>query len=311
MATDPKRILLDWGTSSLRASLIAADGRVLDDKSAPNGIATIANGRFEEPLRAMIGEWVSGAGPLPVYAFGMIGSRNGWMEMPYAPCPARAGDIAGLMRAMELDDSLRIIFAPGLNHARGEEAPDVMRGEEVHLFGLPPHGSSVAVLPGTHSKWALIRDGSVDAFRTFVTGELYGLLSEHSFVAAAKGGGRFDVAAFVRGLATARSEDATEGGLLARLFGIRRRLLADRLDASEAGEFLSGLLIGTEFSEARAAGWFGAGDAITLLGSGTIIARYQRAADAFGLNHTVAGTDVMIAGANRIALDYEERKHGI
>jgi len=310
MAETPTRILLDWGTSSLRAMLMGDAGTVLDRRASAQGVATVKDGRFEPILREIVGVWLAEHGPLPIYGFGMIGSRNGWVETAYAPCPACAADIAARMERRELAYGLEVIFAPGLNFSRDGEAPDVMRGEEAHLFGLDPGGPSVAVLPGTHSKWARVADGTVEAFQTFVTGELFGLFATHSFVAGSKEASAPDPEAFADGLAAGFLEDSAAGGLLARLFTVRTKMLAGRLEPTQAGEFLSGLVIGSEFREAYAAGWFAPGEAVTLLGAGELISRYQRAAVTAGLRPVLAGTEVMIAGADRIARDYEARQNG-
>ena len=89
-------IALDWGTTSFRAYLADASGTVRDTVSAPEGILAVADGRFEEALEKHIGVWDTS---LPVMAAGMITSRQGWIELPYLPCPASAADLAGALRA--------------------------------------------------------------------------------------------------------------------------------------------------------------------------------------------------------------------
>ena len=62
--------------------------------------------------------------------------------------------------------------------------PDVMRGEETQLVGAvaADEASVLAVLPGTHSKWARVDRGRVVDFTTYMTGELYGVLLSHSIL---------------------------------------------------------------------------------------------------------------------------------
>ena len=84
-------IALDWGTTSFRAYRVSATGHVHDTISAPQGILAVKDGAFEAALESLIGAWDVA---LPVMAAGMITSRQGWIELPYLPCPASAADLA-------------------------------------------------------------------------------------------------------------------------------------------------------------------------------------------------------------------------
>lgn len=122
----------------------------------------------------------------PLLLSGMIGSRNGWVEQPYLPCPA---DTAALAQAMRCYDALlpgrALWFVPGVSTGEQAGVPDVMRGEETQLVGLIAalgDGAHVACLPGTHSKWAQIANGQLTGFATVMTGELYAVLRQHSIL---------------------------------------------------------------------------------------------------------------------------------
>ena len=146
----PRLIGLDWGTTSCRAYLIGTDGAVLDRITDGPGILRVENGAFGAALDAMIGGWVA---TLPVILSGMIGSRQGWREAPYAQCPARADDIvAALVRIDHADRTVSLV--PGLS-TENDAMPDVMRGEETQIFGalaLSGRDEGLFLLPGTHSK---------------------------------------------------------------------------------------------------------------------------------------------------------------
>jgi 2-dehydro-3-deoxygalactonokinase len=299
------RILLDWGTSSLRSYLVADSGAVIDVKASKNGVRFVTDDGFEAILQTQTAPWRADHGPLPIYGFGMIGSRNGWVEMPYAECPAGPAAIAAQMARCATGFGADVVLAPGVRCARPGEAADVMRGEEVYLVALAGQDDATVVLPGTHSKWAQLGGGCILAFQTFLTGELYALLVDHSFVAAGAGKQGTDWAAFDDGLDAGLSTAKSSGGLLARLFGVRTRLIAGRLDGGATADFLSGLLIGAEFREAESVGWTSRTDKLVIVGSDSQTELYARCARRAGLGTKVYGRDLFIAGALRLAHAYE------
>jgi 2-dehydro-3-deoxygalactonokinase len=180
--------------------------------------------------------------------------------------------------------------------------PDVMRGEETQIVGaLSAGGGGLMVLPGSHSKWAFADRDEVTWFATFMTGELYGLLGEHSIL------GRlmvprtaFDAAAFAQGLDRARDEGPGTGGLLKRLFGVRTLGLFDRLAPEAAPDHLSGLLIGTEISEALAS-IDDRVERVTVIGGENLAERYAVALRQFGLRAEAAVPDLAARGLHAIA----------
>ncbi|MBV8095176.1 MAG: 2-dehydro-3-deoxygalactonokinase, partial [Acetobacteraceae bacterium] len=90
---------LDWGTSSLRAYLFDETGGVLDQRAAPLGIMQIRDRNFAGALADVAGEWIAVAPDLPALACGMIGSAQGWREVPYHRGPAGLGDLASKLSA--------------------------------------------------------------------------------------------------------------------------------------------------------------------------------------------------------------------
>jgi 2-dehydro-3-deoxygalactonokinase len=203
----------------------------------------------------------------------MITSRQGWLEVPYCPCPAGSAAIAGAL--MRHPDRTMLHFVPGLSLIGADGVPDVIRGEETQILGeVGDHkGRHLLVLPGTHSKWALAEDGVITWFATFMTGELFAVLKEHSILGRLMHGEAADLAAFERGRAYARSG---KGGLLQRLFSARTLGLFDLLPESGVASYLSGLLIGSEIEEAL--GCLEAADAeICVIGASELAWRYRGA----------------------------------
>jgi 2-dehydro-3-deoxygalactonokinase len=260
-------VAVDWGTSSLRVARIASDGAVLEERSSPRGILTVAAGQFPSVLHESCGDWLQQSSLCLVS--GMAGSRQGWQEAPYCPCPAGFAELA---RSITWIEPQRVALVPGLC-CEQQGIPDVMRGEEVQVFGamqlLGLH-SGVFVLPGTHSKWVHVEHGRVQRFATFMAGELYALLRQHSILARMLPAedGSLDQAAFTRGVLHAR--DA--GSLLRTAFSVRTLALFDRMPAAALASYLSGLVIGEEL---RAQG--AQAQDVVLVGSDALTQRYALA----------------------------------
>lgn len=291
---------LDWGTSALRAYRIAGDGAVIERKSSPLGILRVEDGDFEGTLERELGAWLADAPDAPVIACGMIGSRQGWVEVPYARCPAGAAELAGGLRRHATASRRILHFVPGLSVIE-DGMPDVMRGEETQIIGAlgDRAGPALFVLPGTHSKWALAEGGRIVWFATFMTGELFGVLERHSILGRLMSDDRSDPKAFARGF---RFAGAGGGGLLRRLFSARTLALFDRLPASGVRSYLSGLLIGTEIEEALA--WTGdrvALDEVILVGGAELAASYRRALEEKGIGVRLAAEDAAARGLFSIA----------
>ncbi|WP_210497071.1 2-dehydro-3-deoxygalactonokinase [Microvirga antarctica] len=301
------RIILDWGTTSFRALLVDGSGHVVDRVETAEGIQSVADGAFAPVLERAIAPWRKAHGRLPVYAAGMIGSRNGWVEMPYVPAPATAESLAAAVRIMPLSGGGTITFLPGLTDRAAMPYPDVMRGEETQLVGLGLGTDTTVVLPGTHSKWARIEKGAIARFQTFVTGEIFGTLSKHSFLAkAATKPDTPDWSAFLRGAAFIR-DDTREAGLLSHLFAVRTGWLSGALKPTEMTDYLSGIVVGSEFREARALGWFKDGDTIAVVGDDDLVDVYGRVAMAYGLTVVMGPDDAAVRGCLAIAAIAEAR----
>jgi 2-dehydro-3-deoxygalactonokinase len=269
-------LAIDWGTTSARAYRMSGDGEVLAVREAPLGVQPIAGGDFGGALRALLGDWIDVAAPR--IACGMIGSRQGWIEVPYVSCPAA---LDALAQGIAGTPGGELAIVPGVTCRDPAGVPDVMRGEETQLAGAiePGTGDALAVLPGTHSKWARVEGGRLADFATYMTGEIYGALMAHTILGRLATAGRDADAppgpAFVRGL----ERGIGSGGLLHDLFGARTLALAGELDPAEVADWLSGLLIGREVRSARIAAQRAGHDAsrVILVGAQALVARYERA----------------------------------
>jgi 2-dehydro-3-deoxygalactonokinase len=299
---DTRLIGLDWGITTLRAFRIGAGGVVLDRRSSDQGILNVAHGAFEEVFERAVGDWLDAAPDAPVLASGMITSRQGWVEPPYIACPAGCDELA---RALHLERTRRgraVRFVTGLTVAGSGGVPDVMRGEETEIVGALAEEAMLLVLPGTHSKWALAEAGRVVWFATFMTGEVFAVLKDHSILGRLIEGEADDRAARERGLAYGLLDDARAGGLLKRLFSARTLGLFDEIPPTGVASYLSGLLIGAEIREAVACARARvAVDAVTVLGATALSDLYVAALARAGLAAERGPHDAAARGHWRIA----------
>ena len=287
----PQLIAVDWGTSSLRGARLDETGRVLEERSAPLGILNVPNGDFAGVFASLFADWMKPAGNVCLIS-GMAGSRQGWHEAPYVACPAGPDELRQNLHWIEPG---RIALVPGLSDEQ-RDVPDVMRGEEVQIFGamrLAGLTAGLFVLPGTHSKWATVQGGRVTSFRTCMTGEFYGLLSQHSILARTlEADVALDEAAFLRGVARAGNGE----GLLHNAFGVRALALFGRLSPAESASYLSGLLIGDELRlQAQLAG-----REVIAIGAAALTARYTLALWQRGASVQSFGAEATWAGLNAL-----------
>jgi 2-dehydro-3-deoxygalactonokinase len=244
-------IAIDWGTSSFRAYRLDAEGAVLDRRSAARGILTVQAGGFATVLAEETGAWLEeDAGPILMN--GMIGSRQGWVEVPYVPCPADLGTISRACGEVAFGGGRRAFVVPGVVCRDAHGLPDVMRGEETQIIGaLEDVGADAVVcLPGTHSKYVGVRDRHIVGFTTHMTGEVFGVLWRHSILGRLSASETVeDEGAFDAGI----DRSAAGQGLLHHLFGVRSRGLFEEIPASSLASYLSGILIGHEIRAAAPA----------------------------------------------------------
>lgn len=281
--------LVDWGTSSFRLWITNAQGHVLGESRSDEGMMHCASTGFAPVLEKHLHKLEAGSG-LPVIICGMAGARQGWAEAPYISLPAALDGLADY--ALKLENQTRDIrILPGLAQ-RDASAANVMRGEETQLAGIAtsmPDG--LICMPGTHSKWTRLENGVVTQFATFMTGELFAVLSQHSILRHAMD---TDVAfdentpAFLRAVEKTCAEPAR---MAEDVFGIRAAQLLGFEEQSEGAAHLSGLLIGAEAGRAKQL--YGAG-VIGLVASGKLGRLYQAALEKNGFSITLLDGEVAV-----------------
>jgi 2-dehydro-3-deoxygalactonokinase len=301
-------IALDWGTTSLRAYALDAAGQVLEKKSAPLGILKIPDKNFDAAFEEICGAWLSDGvraapiqGGVGLLACGMIGSRQGWLEAPYVPCPASIDQLARKFVSLTTAKGRRIAIVPGVSVENSAAVPDVIRGEETQIFGALTSEltQSLFILPGTHSKWVSVENNRIMQFATFMTGELFALLCEHSILGRTMKGAADDVHCFKQGYDYAMNENVNYAGLLQQLFSVRTLALFNRLPAEGLHAYLSGLLIGGEIRGGLET--FGHASGVTIIAEAALANRYQRALGYSGIHAKVADDNVTAMGLYRLA----------
>jgi 2-dehydro-3-deoxygalactonokinase len=266
---------VDWGTTSFRAFRITRDGTIRDRRTALRGLVNVPDNRFADTLREEIGPWLA-VGEDHVLLSGMIGSRQGWKEAPYAPCPAGIPEVAAALVPIEFDWG-QVKLVPGLSATDEAGVAEVMRGEETQVFGVlgAMGGSGLACLPGTHSKWVQVAGGRIIGFTTHMTGEAFGALRGHTILGRMMREGPTDGAPFDAGVRRA----GEPGGLLHHIFGARSQVLAGELAETDAAAYLSGILIGHEVRAALAGRH---GEVVHVIGAPELTMLYARAISAQG-----------------------------
>lgn len=282
-------IAVDWGTSCLRTWAMAADGTVIATACSDQGMSTLTPDTFETALLGLIEPWIGGAS-VSVVACGMVGSRQGWCEAPYQTVPcAPLG--TGLVQPTARESKLSVNIIAGVKQ---ENPADVMRGEETQIAGFiakNPDWDGVLCLPGTHTKWVHISAGEIVSFQTFMTGEIFAAMTNHTVLKHSVDTEDWDIDAFNDAVSDAISKPER---LAARLFSLRAEGLLNDLSPAAARARLSGQLIGAEFAAARP---YWLGQNVAIIGADALSSIYADALLLQGVRATLTdGQELTLAG---------------
>lgn len=279
-------IAIDWGSTHLRAWHFS-QGICVDSRQQEAGITRLAGRHPREILNAITDGWQTSS--TPVVMAGMIGSQQGWQNVPYLPCPIMLDDLG--RQLYPVDDATWIV--PGVNIA-DERGVNIMRGEETQLAGawqLAP--ASLYILPGTHCKWAEVDNGCLTRFKTVMTGELHHLLMTHSLIGNTLPPQIANREAFIHGLECGLQD----GEILARLFETRAAWVLGKLAQDAVSERLSGLLIGAEVAQMTRLYASFAERRIVIVGGEQLALRYQTALELLGIQaDIISGETAFLQG---------------
>ncbi|MGI9394046.1 MAG: 2-dehydro-3-deoxygalactonokinase [Boseongicola sp.] len=285
--TQANWIAVDWGTSNLRTWLMTGKMPVAE-ASTDDGMSSLRQFEFEQVLTSLIEPWLSDTA-MPIIACGMVGSLQGWLEAPYLATPTMP--LSGeLVRPDARDPRISVYVIPGIKQS---DPPDVMRGEETQIAGFlkaDPEFDGVICLPGTHTKWVQISAGEIVSFRTFMTGEMFDLMSTQSVLRHSVGPG-WDAGTFADAIADTIAKPETLASLMFRL---RADDLLNGTPSDKTRSRLSGLLIGAELAAARA---YWLGQQIILIGNENLVQLYSAALDLQGApSKSINANDATLTG---------------
>ena len=261
----------DWGTSTFRLRLFNISKQKMEGEiSNSDGVASTfglwqtQGGKhliskeqfFRQKLKTNVDELAElvqvNLDGIPIVISGMASSSIGMLELKYADLPyALDGSNAEIVLiSADSDCKNDIILISGV-----KASDDVMRGEETQLMGMMSlleqdnirPENAVLIFPGTHSKHIYIEGKMMTDFQTFMTGEMYALLSQHSILRDSVENRKSeimtddDVNIFRQGI-----QASSNYSLLHNIFSVRTNQLFGVLDKNQNSIYLSGLLIGSE-----------------------------------------------------------------
>ncbi|MEM8687930.1 MAG: 2-dehydro-3-deoxygalactonokinase [Pseudomonadota bacterium] len=280
-------IAVDWGTTHVRAWAMGADKTVLAATGSNKGMGALQPEEFEPALLELAASWLPPGRSIDVLACGMVGARQGWVEADYLPVPTPPLVPARFRKAEAANANLAVSIIPGLKQS---DPPDVMRGEETQIAGFLSQDQAfegMLIMPGTHTKWVRVAEGRVLSFNSFMSGELFALLENHSVLRHSLAGDELSSAVFQE---TVGAVLADPGLAMLGLFRLRAEDLLQGRGAAVLRAKLSAYLIGAEISAARAQ-W--QGERCVLIGSPALTDLYGKAFHLAGCAHEIHSADTL------------------
>ena len=270
-------VAVDWGTSNLRCWVVSSN-EVVHYGNKPLGMINLDQNSYEKTLISEVDKFLKPRKKTMILICGMAGSRQGWREAPYLSVPCRPPELKDAVNVQCQDPRILIKILPGLKQ---HKPADIMRGEETQIKGILHKNSrfdGIICLPGTHTKWVRVSAGEIISFQTFMTGELFSLLSERSILKHSVAESGWDEIIFKASV----DEVMSDNKLLAnKLFSLRGEYILNNLEEVAARNRLSGYLIGLELSGSRP---YWLGEKVYILGEDTISKAYEVALRAQGIS---------------------------
>ncbi len=273
-----KWIAADWGTTHMRAWAIDEEAKILAYSESKEGMKDLQQNEFEPVLLRLIENWIDSEKVTPIMACGMVGAKQGWVETPYQKTPCVPIDKNQLTVAYTKDNRIKVNLVPGvMQHIPA----DIMRGEETQIAGFikkNPSFNGVVCLPGTHTKWVNIEDGKIVNFKTFMTGELFGVISNNTLIRHSISIEGWIQDSFEKGVLKGFKNPSS---IAADLFSLRSESIVNNLDRDATRSLLSGLLLGVELNGAQE---YWKEQDVTIIGLELLSNNYQKGIKLLGGN---------------------------
>lgn len=292
----PEYLIVDWGTSNLRIFLMSHNDSLLSKKESTMGLLKVENGNFAAVLESILMDWLPNFHKLPIFMAGMVGSANGWFAVDYVDTHVNLRKLSNKSYHFDLPWSAPATIIPGIVHCNNN-TKDVMRGEEIQVFGLLEHiginniknGKLTAILPGTHSKHVSVYQDEITEISSFMTGELFSVISQHTILGKGLPIQHFNSDAFSLGVQEGQTTQLTRV-----LFQARTHKLFNIIKDEHVESYLSGLLIGNELQHVDK-------QPVYLIGSPNLCNSYQLACDILAIPATcLNGDECFISGMIRL-----------
>jgi len=260
----------DWGTSSFRLRLVdVRDHQICGEVLSNEGVVGMYNQwqvacgqheiskehfysqQLQKNIDTLSHKLSVDLSETPVVISGMASSSIGIREVPYASLPFSLDGSNAIVKRLSASNGIAsdVWLISGVRNHH-----DVMRGEETQVIGLTALDNLVyttknitCIFPGTHSKHIKIEDGVVVDFQTYMTGELFQVMTQHSILKDSvleknkQAVTEIDREAFCYGV-----KQSSGCNLLQTLFSVRINQLFEHLTKEENFHYLSGLLVGSE-----------------------------------------------------------------
>ena len=270
-------IAVDWGSSNLRVWALDKRYQILDSLSSSDGMLSLETGEFEPLLSEQISNWIADDVNIPVLCCGMVGAKQGWLEAPYATVPYNLMQETDSVKVVCSDNRLDVRILGGLKQ---NNPADVMRGEETQIRGFLSVFSDfdgIVCLPGTHTKWVHVSAGEVVSFRTFISGELFALMSEYSVLKHSVNSDGWIDQEFKSAVSESISNPQK---IFSDFFKLRADDLLNKVAKSVLRSRLSGYIIGAELAGAKP---YWLGQNVVILADNNLSKTYKAALEGQGI----------------------------
>lgn len=289
-------LIIDWGTTNFRVFLMSNTGKLIKKKETSQGLLNLEQAKENEDkfaiaLKRILASWLPYYQSLPIFMAGMVGSVNGWHCVDYVSTNSSISELINNKFSFKLPWGSIACIYPGISHfSQSKKYNDVMRGEEIQVFGLLKKCSQQsisAILPGTHSKHVTVNEGKICSISTFMTGELFAIVSQYSILGKDLPTQIFDQSTFIKGVLEGQTNQLPQV-----LFQARTHSLFNIIEQSHIKCYISGVLIGNElqgFAE----------NSVYLVGGQTLCEKYHLACTALKISATyVNGDECFLSGMN-------------
>jgi 2-dehydro-3-deoxygalactonokinase len=283
---------IDWETGRRSTYVLNGAGELLR-RHVDDAVAGAIGGDLEASLRALLQTLQLKHADVLISGQAACGRR----EAGLLPVAYPLSELPQALEHLPLRlPGVRCRVVPGYHFVDMHGMPDVTCGEETQVFGALQLRlrDGWFLLPGMHSKWVKIEGGRIIEFFSFMSGELYALLTRHGTLADVSSGEASVPEAFADGLQAAR-----HGGITRAACCCRARIATGMMPAAHSASYLSGLLVGSELYDMLRRTPHEMPLPVQVIGGGPLARRYLAALELLGIEARVWQPDGVYVAALR------------